>query len=52
MGWRIVGVLALVFIALVVVGAVIAALRFLIGLAIVVAIIAALVGAVTRKSGS
>ena len=52
MGWRIVGVLALVFLGLIVLGAVIRALRFLIGLAIIVAIIAALVGAGSRSKKS
>ena len=51
MGWRIVGVLAVVFVGLLVLGAIISALRFLIGVAIVVAIIAALVGAGSRSKG-
>ena len=52
MAWRIVGVLVLVFLGLVVVGAVIRALRFLLGVAILVAIVAALVGAGSRSKKS
>jgi len=47
--WRIVGALLVVFVVLALLGAIISALRFLLGVAIVIAIIAALVGMGSRS---
>ncbi len=49
MAWRVVGVLIAVFLVVAVLGIVLRALRWLLGVAIIVAIVAALVGAGSRS---
>lgn len=47
--WRVVGFLIVLFLVLAVLGLVLRALRWLLGVAIIIAIIAALLGAAGRK---
>ncbi len=47
--WRIVGVLLVIFVIVTILGFIISALRWLLGVAVVIAIIAAIVGALGRS---
>ncbi|MGH9222375.1 MAG: hypothetical protein ACRD2W_00900 [Acidimicrobiales bacterium] len=47
--WKVAGILVLVFLALGLIGIIIKALRFLVWVAIIVAVIAAIVGAMGRS---
>lgn len=48
--WKVVGALVVLFVVISIVGLLLRALRWLLGVAIVIAIIAALLGAFTRKN--
>lgn len=47
--WRVVGVLIVIFVIVTILGFVLSALRWLLGVAVVIAIIAAVLGALSRS---
>ena len=50
--WKVAGILVIAFLALGLIGLIIKALRFLLWIGIIVAVIAAVIGALSRKSST